>query len=539
MPRSSIFSSEYVAALRRVPLRIYAWHALVVLVMVAVALGASAALTPLNKRFQRPKPPYLRTGEVMVLGDSRLLYLNTWDYPVRNFALPTTGYRTHLSLFEANAPEMPHLKVLVIPLSFLDFYKLDIEGHEGDYRDLTDWGVPWYRIPGVSFPKRLAYFARYNNLAAPFFIGPKFDITTFRRISLFPLELLPDTDKERNFDEPGGVMPMPKEAALRPMQSIVLAAQSNTDIAQAAPQSTNPTFVTYRSKWLPYIKLTEKEPPLHHEQALFKLIAYCRSKDIQPVFITVPAPGGLLREFDGPARRVEELLAKVNSRFPDSPIPIWDAEREDGIYEVDQFQDHFHLNKAGLARFNAYLNAKLVGFTVDGAITPLLESFRRSHNLLPSAGPFEQPLMWRGSPNVAYDPIEAPRTLRKFAERASRITLPPGGSLYQVTEGPVAAGSTVQAQAWIWGDTAARTSGLKVIVARHDESAYEGGVAEVHEISATPTQVTALGAFANAHKRIRFELRNDGAQPVTFCFAAPSLQHQYTSELLAYSFSQN
>ncbi len=545
MRRLSIFSSENIAVFARLPLRTYVWLAFAGLCLAAVALVSSAVLDQLSTRFKRPMPPFAESGEVMILGDSTLLYLKTWDYPVRDFALPSCGYLMQKNLFDAISPEMPNLHVLIMSLSVLDYYKRDVEAREGDYRDLIDWGVPWRELPGLTPAERVSAFARYNTLTAPFLIGPKLDIKTLSRVSMIPLEFRPDDSSPKDFEaQPKGpARPKPKaDQKSAPVESAkktaAPAAQPKPEDIRmtAAPSAGNAsltneesaTLASYARLLLPYVKEATGQPRAHHKNALFDILASCRERGIQPVFIKVPSPGGLLWSAPITQQRTNDLYFEIQSGFADLAIPVWDAEKEQGIYSIDQFKDHLHLNEKGLAKFNAFLNAKLAALPLPGPGASSMDSIRRTGNLLLPASPADRPTPWVRSTGVKVAKVDVPGKLRGTARFATRIVLPPGGRIYLATESPVLPGTTCAARLWLWADRPGPTD-VRFVLARHgDDSAWEGAAASAKELSRDPKQFELNVSFAHRHPKMRLEVRNESTQEQVIYMAAPSITNQYT-----------
>ncbi len=540
MRHLSIFSSENILALKHLPLRTWLWLAFVTACLAVVTLVSSIGTDRLSTRFKRPMPAYPESGEVMILGDSTLLYLKNWDYPVRDFALPSCGYLTQKSLFDAISPEMPDLRVLLLSLSILDYYKRDVEGRAGDYRDLIDWGVPWHKLPGLTPVERTVAFTRYNRLTAPFFVGPKFDIRTLSRVSVFPLEFNPDESIPKDFEAQQETPVAQEKAATAestqkapplistPQQPNPILTPSPSAGKSSLTKEESATLTIYARHLLPYVKEATGEPLLHQKQALFEILASCRDHGIQPVFIKVPSPGGLLRSAPITDQRMNDLYAEVSAEFSDLAIPIWDAEKEQGIYGVDLFKDHLHLNDKGLAQLNQFFNEKLAALPLPGSNVPLMDSIRRTGNLLLPNSPADRPSLWVKSAGVKVAAVSVPLSLRKIAHFATRIVLPPGASIYQPTESPVLPGTTCEAHVWIWANRPGPSDGLRIVLARHgDTSSFEGAAVPINQLSNKPEKFSIAAKFVHRHPMMRLDIRNDSTQEQTFFIAGPSIINQY------------
>jgi hypothetical protein len=162
-----------------------------------------------------------------------------------------------------------------------------------------------------------------------------------------------------------------------------------------------------------------------------------------------------------------------------------------------------------------------------------MSSTQRGYNLLQSESPAQRPARWKTNSGVLCTLVPVPEALRGTATIATRIKLPPKTSIYEPTDSPVPAGVSATARIWIWANQPAAPEGLKLILARHDDSAWEGGVWPIRALTLQPTEIEGTSTFDHAHTRVRFELRNDSTQEITLYIAAPSVTNRYSGTVTA------
>jgi len=507
---SSIFSSKPLRRWLGLPPRTHAWHALLALGAIAMIAAGSRIAKDADPRSFRHKADLegIETAEVVVLGNSQFQSLDADNFamPTKIMGLPGSGFSIQAAVFLTHAPRMPNLKLLLLGFCNVPLLMPDIANREGDFQDISVWGVPWYRIPCISFIDALIYRISYDPWLKPLLVGPNFDIDApiWKR-----LPGLPQASAE-------------SQAAL-PANSI----DNGVDVTKIEPGFTVPPNGGAQKMGQYLIHLRGSGQRSENIAALYRIIDYCAEHGIEVALLRAPTT----YEFwssrtKGWNDELASLYKDLRARAPRLALPIWDAEHTE-VYPDHWFFDPNHMRPEALARYAAYLNERIEAH-FDGVVRDDGISSVMSGNGAQAMDALSWNLAeigeWKMSAGVELEPIPLPDALSGKAQEAMRITLPPGGNLYQADYSQVAPGDTSTVQAWFWTDSPFEdVHGLFLTVSRHPDGSYAAKQLKLKKLEREPQLLQVSCAFERAYPAARFQLSNDTDETIVLYMADPTL----------------
>ena len=508
---SSIFSSKPLRRWLGLPPRTHAWNALLVLGALALLAAASKIAADADPSIARPKISLdgIEAAEVAVLGNSqfRSIKESQLSRDAIVFGIPGSGFSIQSAVFLANAPRMPKLKLLLIGFCNVPLRTPDMANRNGDYEDITAWGVPWYRLPLIGFFDRLIYRISYDPLLRPLFVGPNFDIEA-------PMW--------------SGLPGLPQAAAETHDAATAPADSNGVDATKIEPGFTMPPNAGAEKMTQYVIRLRGSEQRTENIDALYRIVDYCAERGIEVALLRSPTT----YEFwssrtTGWNDELVSLYKELRARAPRLALPIWDAEHTEA-YPNHWFYDPNHMRPEALARYAAYLNERIEahfdGVVKDDGIGSVISGSGGARGLDELSWNLAQLGEWKTSTGVVLEPIPLPDALSGEAQEALRVTLPPGGSLYQPDYSQVEHGDTATARAWFWTDTPfEEVHGLQLTVSRHGDGSYAAGQLKIVELDREPKLLQVSCAFEAAYPMARFQLSNDTDETIVLYMADPTL----------------
>ncbi len=497
---SSIFNFDSLRAAAKLPLRAHAWHALLLIGAVTIIATASLKIPYTPRSEHRVKDlTHLADAEVMILGNSQIAGVDERAivFPALSFAQGGTGIRAHNALLHEMAPRMPKLRTVLLGFDNISLRVRDIEDRKSDFRDLAALGIPWYEVP-ARWRDRVRFAVRNSASLRNIFYGER---PALQDLVHWPIlskaEAATDSNAPKSLPAEENVFTVKRGYVLAPVQGQGKMTSYLHSLQDAA---------TYRKG----------------KTAFFDILTYCAAHDLNVALVRTPTTPA----FSGTRSaawdtELIELLNEARTRFPDLPLPVWDAERALGV-PLEKFMDPNHLNHDGLAVFTSYLNARLMQspFPDD---SPSLFAFKYE-NLLATEDPRED--AWRGLRNKAgrIDRATIPPQLATLTKSAFRVTLHPGEEIYCAGGALVSPGDTYSAEVWLWADQYTEGSALHVLLARHGQGTFSAATAIVTYLPPVPQKVSLNQTFTADFEAARLQIANKSSADITFYLAAPRLR---------------
>ena len=151
---SSIFNFDHLAAYGRLPLRTRLWHAALVLMFCAIALGGSWLLRNTAGNPRAPSVPYMSLVderlEVMFIGTSHVGYgIDPRLYRLRsmNITAGALNYECMEIILKKYLDQAPRLRVLLLEADIVPLRVDTMRRLDGDYRSLYRIGLNTFDLP--------------------------------------------------------------------------------------------------------------------------------------------------------------------------------------------------------------------------------------------------------------------------------------------------------------------------------------------------------------------------------------------------------
>ena len=84
------------------------------------------------------------------------------------FATAGSDYAVQYVLMQSVVARMPRLRYVLVGMDEISLHIAALYWRKGDYRDLTDRGVPWWHLPEITWHEKMEYAVRYHPLAIAF-----------------------------------------------------------------------------------------------------------------------------------------------------------------------------------------------------------------------------------------------------------------------------------------------------------------------------------------------------------------------------------
>lgn len=335
----SIFSSERWQRARWVDAGVYCWGAVLAAGVVGLTLLASVLLNALV----RPREPLARrslnfaNGQILVLGNSQLRAIRpeVLAFPAADLAIGGSDYAIQDALLASIAPEMPKLKVVVVGLDNIPLLTPAMKKRRGDFTELMDLGMDWWRLPDLSLGRRLGCGFRNIPLFRPLFASRKLDVEQIGKLAR------------------RSAQPPPVETSQRLL-----------------PTQVHPGFefapVDGERKMERYVQTLREEHNLANNwRHYLNILKYCAGHGLKLALVRTPTTSEFWRArpraWD---EQAAEMISQANAILPANQIRLWDLERN-ASFEVDSFRDPNHLSPEGAVRLTQLCNEFLTGFIVE------------------------------------------------------------------------------------------------------------------------------------------------------------------------------
>lgn len=276
--------------------------------------------------------------EALLLGNSQYLGVNPAEFKGKllNRSLAGSDYAIQLALLESLAPDMPHLRVLLLGFDNLPLHVAGIKSRKGDYADLFAAGMKWYHLPDISPFDKVKAGLSYSKLLKRGLVGPKFDFSWFN--SIFSLSKA--------------------EAA-----TIEASAKGADPTKVHAGFSVAPADGKKKMDY--YVSTSLVDSNFFENVRAFKdIYTYCKEHKIELILLRSPTSQAFL---SARPKAWNNELAQVLQSLRVEPgqlmVQIWD--NDDGSFDIGSFDDPNHLNPPG---FSAY--SHLLGLKFEQSLAP-------------------------------------------------------------------------------------------------------------------------------------------------------------------------
>lgn len=494
---SSIFNFEPLSKALRLPFRTHLWHGVVLAGFVLLLWFAASAMPSALQPVKEKDSDGLAEAEILVLGNSQLMAIreDRLPFPMKNYALGGTGYRTHEAFLRHLAPKMPKLRVLILGFDNIPLRNPDIEQRGGDFRHLVAYGLPWRDIP-ATLQQRIEFAAGSWGPFAVFTQRKKFDAGEWLKRYLTP----------------------PVDAAI----------DDGTSAAHNSiyrPQGAYSFSVTDGGRKMRMYDLTMRNDDAlaASRKAFFDIFRYCSKHDIQVVLLRTPTTpafwGTRTRNWNA---ELLTLLDEARDRVPETRAVVWDAEQGAVDTHLEDYFDPNHLRPHGAVKLEAFLFSRLRSPDFPDDTDELFT--RPEDNLLATPDFREGP--WTGLRNkpAAIEILEDAVEIDGTIVPAFRIRLGPGESLLQAAKHEVAPSETYIGRAWIWSESTVKSPSLLLSVTRHGTTAFNGTGIEIKELAPDPQLFEVRHTLGSEDNAVRLHLKNNAGTPIEFLISHPQLQ---------------